>query len=155
MYCYLIGLDVIDKTAWSMLSMSYRGRDLSNEIRLTAVGNLDDDIPHSVIHTTDSRTYLRGNSSHLHLCEYLYLLLEDFVSLNHRRLIQGQLHTAVIYECYLIGCSLGAITNEIISTLCFNICPGTIKYREFRYTYWHKPYSVDENDYLYMLLYPY
>ena len=71
MHLYLPGMDVISRSAWSALPVSYLGEDLRNDTDFVAVGYVGYST-HAVLHTKKRETYLRGNSSHFQLCEYLY-----------------------------------------------------------------------------------
>ena len=64
---HICGLDMTDKSAWSKLPSSYRGRNLLDNATIAVVGYIDGGI-HTILHTSDKRTFIRGSSSKFHIC---------------------------------------------------------------------------------------
>ena len=57
---------MIDKSAWSRLASTYRGRNLLDDATIAVIGYTDGGI-HTIHHTNDKRTFIRGSSSKFHL----------------------------------------------------------------------------------------
>ena len=64
---HICGLDMIDKSAWSKLPSSYRGRNLLDDATIAVVRYTDDGI-HTILHTNNKRSFIRESSSKFHIC---------------------------------------------------------------------------------------
>ena len=71
----MVGLDVISEEHWPALNGFCR--EILDDTELVAIGPLADSSgvqsTHTVLHTKQNRTYIRGSSSLFHLCKYIIL----------------------------------------------------------------------------------
>ena len=66
-HIYMEFIDMIDKSIWSKLPTSYRGRNLLDDATIAVVWYTDGGI-HTILHTSNKRTFIRGSSSKFHIC---------------------------------------------------------------------------------------
>ena len=70
------GLDIISSSKWSALPTTYFDRNLLSEAELVAVEDTDYGT-HSLLHTVNRDTFLRGSSAMFHLCMYRCVIISN------------------------------------------------------------------------------
>ena len=109
------GLNMIDKSAWSRLPTSCWGRNPLDDATIAVLGYTDGVI-HTILHTSDKRTFIRGSSSKFHICGLDMIDKSAWSKLpkiyNGRNMLDGVVIAAVVYTDVSTQYSIPAIREH-------------------------------------------